>query len=672
MRKSSIPFKKGDQVTGLPGESCDGWHGTVDSIKEGETYYVPVGNGREEKRLRKYPNTLVCVYWKERANCDKSIDHWQKIQSQPIICMCPEKLRFQDGKVIDWSGFEAEKQQQSAAAQKTPTTSQTSLLEPPVEPEPPQREIIRLVVAGCRWYQDYEHVCQVLDGLLSKKVGIADIEIVCGLANGVDTLGERYAKEHGYPVKYFKADWDTHGKAAGIIRNGEMATYATHCVCFWDGSSKGTQDMIEKARKHELALRVIQIEPVSEPTEPHSDKPIGAIKPRASEQVSDSQKPSPANPVQTTLLPETDIEKLSRHTCHAPGCDRNIAPKYLMCPEHWGQVPKAIQADVWKHYRSGQEVDKQPSAEWMAAANAAIASLTKPALPSSITVNHAVTLIRPWPYAVTDLDKDVENRSYVPSGIKKGDWFAVHAGKSWDKGGAHWIEETFWKTIPPEPEHPTGIVAIAEYLGHFSGGDRGIKNCSWLIGEPLLDSSWFSGPYGWKLGRVVKLSEPVPCRGYQKVWSIPDDAQEALNREIERTLSTQNSSAPKSQNTINNDIEVVNLKVEGPEILKDPGTEYIGRQISGWRGQFLHASPLRNPHKVGRDGTAAEVCQKFEEENLWPALDSGTGPIYEEIQRLRKKYKAGELKRVACWCVEAGKANPCHGFSVVAAIKEES
>ena len=128
------------------------------------------------------------------------------------------------------------------------------------------------------------------------------------------------------------------------------------------------------------------------------------------------------------------------------------------------------------------------------------------------------------------------------------------------------------------------------------------------------------------------------------------------------------SSALLSQNAIN--IEVVNLKIEGPGILDDPTTEYIGRQINGWKGRFLHASPLKNPHKVGVAGTDAEVCQKFEEEELWPALDTKQGLIYNELERLANKYKAGQLKRVACWCVEPGKANPCHGFSVVAAIQE--
>jgi len=36
-----------------------------------------------------------------------------------------------------------------------------------------------------------------------------------------------------------------------------------------------------------------------------------------------------------------------------------------MCGKHWRMVPRAIQLRVWQHYRSGQEIDKKPSAEYL-------------------------------------------------------------------------------------------------------------------------------------------------------------------------------------------------------------------------------------------------------------------------------------------------------------------
>lgn len=114
--------------------------------------------------------------------------------------------------------------------------------------------MIRLIVAGSRNFKDYNLLKSKLDHLLKDT---SEVEIVSGTANGADKLGERYAKENNYPVKQFPADWDAYGKAAGYKRNKQMAEYATHCVCFWDGVSKGTKSMIELAKQHKLILRVI-------------------------------------------------------------------------------------------------------------------------------------------------------------------------------------------------------------------------------------------------------------------------------------------------------------------------------------------------------------------------------------------------------------------------------
>ena len=60
------------------------------------------------------------------------------------------------------------------------------------------------------------------------------------------------------------------------------------------------------------------------------------------------------------------------HKCHAKNCHAAIAPKLLMCRYHWSLVSKPLQSAVLNSYRSGQEKDKLPSREFIAAARAAI------------------------------------------------------------------------------------------------------------------------------------------------------------------------------------------------------------------------------------------------------------------------------------------------------------
>jgi hypothetical protein len=63
---------------------------------------------------------------------------------------------------------------------------------------------------------------------------------------------------------------------------------------------------------------------------------------------------------------------VSVHRCHADGCSRPVPPELLMCLRHWRLVPGPLQKAVWRTYRRGQEVDKNPSTEYLDAARNAI------------------------------------------------------------------------------------------------------------------------------------------------------------------------------------------------------------------------------------------------------------------------------------------------------------
>lgn len=115
--------------------------------------------------------------------------------------------------------------------------------------------MFRVIVAGGRDFDNYALLTEVLDLYLSPIKD--DIAIVCGKARGADTLGEKYAKEHGYSVMAFPAQWKRYGKPAGYIRNKEMAKNADALVAFWDGQSRGTHHMIKTAMKNCLDIRII-------------------------------------------------------------------------------------------------------------------------------------------------------------------------------------------------------------------------------------------------------------------------------------------------------------------------------------------------------------------------------------------------------------------------------
>jgi hypothetical protein len=77
-------------------------------------------------------------------------------------------------------------------------------------------------------------------------------EVVSGGAPGADRGGEEWAAENGIPVKRFSADWTKYGKAAGPIRNREMAEYANTVVLFPGG--RGTTSMKLEAKRKGLKI----------------------------------------------------------------------------------------------------------------------------------------------------------------------------------------------------------------------------------------------------------------------------------------------------------------------------------------------------------------------------------------------------------------------------------
>jgi hypothetical protein len=113
--------------------------------------------------------------------------------------------------------------------------------------------MFKVIIAGGRDFKNYDYLKVICDKALSNQ---KDIQIVSGGAYGADKLGEKYARENEYCLKVFPADWGQYGKAAGYIRNEEMAKYADACIVFWDGESKGSKHMIDLAKKHNLKVKV--------------------------------------------------------------------------------------------------------------------------------------------------------------------------------------------------------------------------------------------------------------------------------------------------------------------------------------------------------------------------------------------------------------------------------
>jgi len=84
--------------------------------------------------------------------------------------------------------------------------------------------------------------------------------VLSGGATGADLHGEYWARLHKIEIEKHPADWQTHGKAAGHMRNKAMSRNADALVAIWDGKSKGTKSMIEYAQKAKLNLLIYRMD----------------------------------------------------------------------------------------------------------------------------------------------------------------------------------------------------------------------------------------------------------------------------------------------------------------------------------------------------------------------------------------------------------------------------
>ena len=73
-----------------------------------------------------------------------------------------------------------------------------------------------------------------------------------GCPKGGDRFAEEIAKDRGIPIIIFYPDWVRHGRAAGFVRNAEIAAYSDSIIaCCTPERKGGTEDTINKFKKKE-------------------------------------------------------------------------------------------------------------------------------------------------------------------------------------------------------------------------------------------------------------------------------------------------------------------------------------------------------------------------------------------------------------------------------------
>lgn len=104
---------------------------------------------------------------------------------------------------------------------------------------------MKVIIAGSRDFIDRTTIRQCIEA--SGIVGQIT-ELVHGGCRGVDSVAHDLF-EGVVPIKVFPADWKKHGKAAGPIRNQQMAEYADALIAIARPKSRGTGHMVSMMKR---------------------------------------------------------------------------------------------------------------------------------------------------------------------------------------------------------------------------------------------------------------------------------------------------------------------------------------------------------------------------------------------------------------------------------------
>lgn len=172
---------------------------------------------------------------------------------------------------------------------------------------------------------------------------------------------------------------------------------------------------------------------------------------------------------------------------------------------------------------------------------------------------NAITVKPQWAYAFIHLGKRVENRSFFPESLL-GRMIALHAGKH--VGGSPSQPATFrgfrdlsvCMTREGYLASPVWMKGSEPFLAYVDKDEVEIAKSARIVmaddcpasvvfavarigvaHQDERDGWWLDTEYQWKLDRYWALKKPVPCKGQQGVWKLPEEVEGAVAIQIDRS-----------------------------------------------------------------------------------------------------------------------------------------
>lgn len=151
-----------------------------------------------------------------------------------------------------------------------------------------------------------------------------------------------------------------------------------------------------------------------------------------------------------------------------------------------------------------------------------------------------LTLWQPWATLIALKKKTVETRSWAPPERYVGARLAIHASKNMPAEGEAALETEPFLSALAGRELPCGVIVATATLARvapamaaqhqmLSRASRAEDDMRRVQCE-LAFGDYGEGRFAWKLLEIVPMEPPVPCKGAQKLWTVPFGVASEIQR----------------------------------------------------------------------------------------------------------------------------------------------
>jgi hypothetical protein len=111
----------------------------------------------------------------------------------------------------------------------------------------------RVLITGSRTWTNETLMREAFESINKDNEYNFRVILVHGTAKGADSMADKIGQELGWSIERHPADWNTHGKRAGFVRNSEMVSLgADICLAFIKENSRGATMCAALAEKKNI------------------------------------------------------------------------------------------------------------------------------------------------------------------------------------------------------------------------------------------------------------------------------------------------------------------------------------------------------------------------------------------------------------------------------------